>query len=64
MPITPFLAGQAFNPEIIETMSAALVATCDAPHLKVSDDSATRFAAGKVINLAQRGIRDPDEVIE
>jgi len=60
MPITPFLAGQAFDPEIVETMSAAFVATCDALHLKVSDDPATRFVAEKVINLAQRGIRDPD----
>jgi len=60
MPITPFLAHQAFEPEIIETMSAAYVAACDALHLKVSDDPATRFVAEKVINLAQRGIRDPD----
>ena len=62
MPITPFLAHQAFEPEIIETMSAAYVAACDALHLKVSDDPATRFVAEKVINLAQRGIRDPDAV--
>ena len=40
MPITPFLAGQAFDPEIIETMSAAFVAACDALHLKVGDDPA------------------------
>jgi hypothetical protein len=59
MPITPFLAGQAFDPEIIETMSAALIATCDALHLKVGDDPATRLVAEKVIELAQRGIRDP-----
>jgi hypothetical protein len=60
MPITPFLAGQAFDPEIIETMSAAFVAACDALHLKVGDDPAARFVAGKVIEFAQRGIRDPD----
>jgi hypothetical protein len=30
MAITPFLAGQAFDPEAIEKMSAAFVATCDA----------------------------------
>jgi len=51
MPIS-FLVGQAFEPEIIETMSAAYVATCGALHLKVGDE--------KVINLAQRGVRDPD----
>ena len=63
MPITPFLAHQAFEPETIETMSAALaafVAACEALHLKVGDDPATRVVAEKVIELAQRGIRDPD----
>jgi len=30
MPITPFLAGQAFDPETIENMSAALIEACDA----------------------------------
>ena len=59
MPITPFLAHQAFDPEIIETMSAAYLAACDALHLKVGDDPTTRVVAEKVINLAQRGIRDP-----
>ena len=41
-------------------MSAAFVAACDALHLKVGDDPATRAVAEKVINLAQRRIRDPD----
>ena len=58
MPITPFLVGQAFEPETIEIMSAAVVATCDALHLKICDDPATRIVAGKVIEVAQRGIRD------
>jgi hypothetical protein len=40
-------------------MSAAFVAACDALHLKISDPAA-RFVAETVINLAQRGIRDPD----
>src|SRR6516162_11937125 len=43
----------------IEIMSAAFVAACDALHLKISDPAA-RFVAEKVIELAQRGIRDPD----
>ena len=60
MPIIPYLTHQAFEPEIIETMSAALVAACDALHLKIGVDPATRFVAEKVIELAQRGIRDPD----
>ena len=60
MTITPYLAHQAFEPETIETMSAAFVAVCEALHLKVGDDPATRIVAEKVIELAQRGIRDPD----
>jgi hypothetical protein len=43
-------------------MSAAFVAACEVLHLKVGDDPATRFVAEKVIELAQRGIRDPDEL--
>ena len=62
MPITPYLAHQAFDPEVIETMSAAFVATCDALHLKVGDDPETRFVAEKVIELAQHGIRDPEKL--
>ncbi len=58
MPITPFLARQAFDPEGIENMSAAFVAACDALRLKVGDDPATRFVAEKIIEFAQRGIRD------
>jgi hypothetical protein len=60
MPITPFLVGQAFEPEAIENMSAAFVAACDALLLKVRDDPATRIVAEKVIEFAQRGIRDPN----
>ena len=41
-------------------MSAAFVAACEALHLKIGDDPAARFVAEKVIELAQRGIRDPD----
>jgi hypothetical protein len=52
------LAGQAFELEAIEAMSAAFVAACDAWHLKISDPAA-RFVAEKV-KLAQRGIRDLD----
>jgi len=33
--------------------------SCDSLHLKVGDDPATRLVAEKIINLAQRGIRDP-----
>jgi hypothetical protein len=59
MPVTRFLAGQDFDLEVIEIMSAAFVSACDAMHLKIGDPTA-RFVAEKVIELAQRGVRDPN----
>src|SRR5579872_2365662 len=47
MPIRPFLAGQAFEPETISEMSLALERVCDALSLKMVDDAATRLIAGR-----------------
>jgi hypothetical protein len=59
VPIRPFLANRAFEPEMIVAMSAALERTCKALGLKLRDDAATRLVASKIIKLAQRGIADP-----
>jgi hypothetical protein len=58
MPIRPFLAGQAFDPEAIRDMSLALERVCDALSLKNVDDAATRLVAEKIIELRQRGVHD------
>jgi hypothetical protein len=58
MPIRPFLAGQAFEPETINKMSTALEDVCGELGLKMVDDAATRRIAEKIIELAQRGVRD------
>jgi hypothetical protein len=58
MPIRPFLAGQAFEPELIRQMSLALEAVCGKLDLSLRDDPATRLVASKIIELAQRGVRD------
>jgi hypothetical protein len=58
MPIRPFLSGQAFEPDLIRSMSSALESVCDALALKMVDDAATRLVAEKIIELAQRGVRD------
>jgi hypothetical protein len=58
MPIRPFLAGKPFDPEIIATMSLALESVCEELGLKLVDDPATRLVAGKIIEIAQRGVRD------
>ncbi len=60
VPITPYLAGQPFDPEMIRDMSAAFVAVCDALGLKAQDDPATRIVAEKIVEFTQRGVRDPD----
>jgi hypothetical protein len=58
VPIRPFLAGQAFQPEIIREMSLALESVRAKLELNVTDDPATRLVARKIIELAQRGVRD------
>ena len=63
MPIRPFLADQAFDPEVITAMSLALERVCDALRLKAIDDIATRLVAERIIKQAQRGIRDPDTLV-
>jgi hypothetical protein len=64
VPIRPFLAGQAFEPELIQQMSAAFVRTCEALRLEVIDDHATRLVAKTIIELAERGFRDADALSE
>jgi hypothetical protein len=58
MPITPFLAGQAFDPEGIREMSLALETVCQKLELRLTDQPSTRLVASKIIELAQRGVRD------
>jgi hypothetical protein len=58
MLIRPFLANQAFEPDVIAEMSAALESVCNALGLSVVDDPATRLVARKIVELAQRGVRD------
>jgi hypothetical protein len=58
MPIRPFLAGQAFQPDLIREMSLALENVCQRLDLMLTDDPSTRLVASKIIELAQRGVRD------
>jgi hypothetical protein len=59
MPIRRFLRGQAFEPEMISTMSEVLERVCAKLGLTMKDDPAARLVAAKIIELAQRGIKDP-----
>jgi hypothetical protein len=58
MPIRPYLAGEAFEPELIQQMSLALESVCENLELSFIDDPATRLVASKIIELAQRGVHD------
>ena len=58
MPIRGFLAGQAFEPEVVRQMSLALETVCGKFGMKLTEDPATRVVALKIIELAQRGVRD------
>jgi hypothetical protein len=59
VPITPFLRGQAFDPELIESMGAAFSKTCEALGLAERSDPITALVAEKIIELAERGLRNP-----
>jgi len=58
MPITPYLAGQAFEPELNRQMSLTLESVCETLKLRLTDDENTRLVASKIIELTQRGVRD------
>jgi hypothetical protein len=57
MPITPFLRNEAFDPDLIDTMSAALTQACTTLGLVDRADPITEVVAHHIIKLAQRGIR-------
>jgi hypothetical protein len=58
-PIIPFLRDQAFDPETVEAMGKAFVTTCEALGLTNRTDAITRLVAEKIIELAQRGLKNP-----
>jgi hypothetical protein len=62
MPITPFLRGQAFDPDQIEGMSMVFVAVCSKLGLANRSDELTETVAKTIIELAQRGVRDPEKL--
>lgn len=57
MPITPYLRDQAFEPEVIEEMSAAFIQARRALGLDDRSDKLTELVAHHIIEMAQRGIR-------
>ena len=56
--IVPFLSGQAFDPELLEAMSAAFESACVARGLAIAGNPKAEIVARKIIEVAQRGVRD------
>ena len=57
MPVTPFLRGQAFDPETVEAMGTAFNEACRALGVVDRADKSAELVAKRIIELAQRGIR-------
>ena len=57
-PITPFLRGQAFDPETVQAVTNALVMTFEALGLSNRDDAMTQLVAEKIIEFAKRGLKN------
>jgi hypothetical protein len=62
MPITPFLRGQAFDPETVEAMGTALVTTCDALGLSDRNDAMTQLVAEKDHRIGGARIKKSDRL--
>ena len=59
MLIRPYLRGQAFDPEVLEAMDFAFVTICEALALSDRVDGMNQRVADKVVELAERGMRNP-----
>lgn len=58
MPIRPYLEGEFFDPELIDTMSRALADACTTLGLKDREDAAVRLLAMRIIKEARGGVHD------
>jgi len=62
MPITPYLKGKAFEPDLIRTMGAAFERVCSA--LDCEKDGAVRAQIARtVVALGEHGIKDANQLV-
>jgi hypothetical protein len=64
MPITPFLSGQAFEPETLRNMSTAFETACERLGLVIRHDPATELIAKTIVKLAQEGVHDVETLLK
>lgn len=62
MPITPFLKGQVFEPEITRAMGIAFENASKILKLVDRSNPLTELVAAKIIELAAMGERDPERL--
>jgi len=63
VPITAYLRGQAFDPETLDVMSAALEQVCADLGIKdARKNPAAEIIAESIIQYAQRGVRTQTEL--
>jgi hypothetical protein len=59
MTVHSIFADRAFEPETLKNMSQAYEAVCEALELKLGkDDMLTQAVAERIVEFAQRGVRD------
>jgi hypothetical protein len=59
VPIRPFIKNEAFDPDVISVMSAALEDVCKALEASKHSDITKETIATKIIELARGGETDP-----
>lgn len=64
MPIHHLLKGHAFGPDEVEVLSSAFEAALEELGLVDRNDPAVQLVAKRIIELAQRGERDPARLRE
>jgi hypothetical protein len=62
MPINRLLEGGVFGPEDIKVLNDAYESALRALHLGDRNDPLTELVAKKIIEVRQRGIRDPAQI--
>jgi hypothetical protein len=62
MSITPFVDDEAFTPEDLQAMGTAFDHARAALGLTDKKDDVTRLVADRIIELAQSGVRDPEQL--
>jgi|ERR1700741_2919809 hypothetical protein len=62
LPITPFLKSRVYDPEVTKAMGVAFEKACRTLGLAPTSDPATEAVAKVIIDLAEAGERDPEQL--